>query len=417
MLINTDITYDSKNKVKIPDTIDHLVHIDSDLEIDPYQVDITPDQINKIWLAFIKCFRSGFHSANSLVIRKKGHIIFSRSLGFERIDQDFQKHAFTSQTPICVYSVSKSITAMLILKLQELGRLHINDLISQHIPEFGCHGKEAISIKHLLTHRAGISQVPTQSDDIALLTNWHQMVKLLCQQKIDTHPEQHQAYHALTSGYILGEIIMRICDDDINEVLAKYIAKPLNCNMMTYGIDPSLQHECVRSIFTGPKQHLITSNILKRTLGNYDLEKVTHALNSAPGLDHILPSGNVFASAQDINKFYQCILNQGHFEDQQLFKPETIKVARTAYGEKLIDGTVNLPMRFSPAFMLGEDMPTAYGWSAPEAFGHLGLMTVAAWADPQRDISVAFLNNGKSLDPSILMHMIKVNWCIARQLG
>lgn len=71
-------------------------------------------------------------------------------------------------------------------------------------------------------------------------------------------------------------------------------------------------------------------------------------------------------------------------------------------------------MRYSPAFMLGQDPFGLYGPSCGDAFGHLGFLNLLGWADPRRDISATFLNTGKSLALSGLLRLFGVLTSINR---
>ena len=77
----------------------------------------------------------------------------------------------TTDTPFCVYSTSKGITAMVIHMLAERGALAINDRIADHIPEYARHGKGEITIAHVLAHRAGVASLPKEALDLDLLSD------------------------------------------------------------------------------------------------------------------------------------------------------------------------------------------------------------------------------------------------------
>ena len=68
-------------------------------------------------------------------------------------------------------------------------------------------------------------------------------------------------------------------------------------------------------------------------------------------------------------------------------------------GKLMLDRSMNAPVRYTPGFMHGEKRWSLFGFNTPQAFGHLGFINILCWADPERDISVAFLNTGKSLAP------------------
>ena len=73
-----------------------------------------------------------------------------------------------------------------------------------------------------------------------------------------------------------------------------------------------------------------------------------------------------------------------------------------------------IPIRYSNGFMLGESLFSLFGIKAKHAYGHLGLMNIVSWADPARDISVALMNTGKTLDPASLPALAKILIAISR---
>ncbi|HEX4871371.1 MAG TPA: hypothetical protein VFV27_03575, partial [Nevskiaceae bacterium] len=93
---------------------------------------------------------------------------------------------------------------------------------------------------------------------------------------------------------------------------------------------------------------------------------------------------------------------------------DTVREAVRPVGRIQFDGMLNLPIRFSPAFMLGENPVGLWGPNCREAFGHIGFMTVLCWADPRRDLSVAILNTGKSVAPAAVLQMARVVGAITR---
>jgi len=147
--------------------------------------------------------------------------------------------------------------------------------------------------------------------------------------------------------------------------------------------------------------------LAKRAL-NIEFEKIATISNSSGFMDASIPAGNIYGTADEVSRFYQMMLDGGVYNGNQMFEASTVKLATRPAGPLTIDQTLMIPIRFSTGFMLGENVFSLFGIKARKAFGHLGLINIVTWADPSRDISVAFLNTGKSLDPRSLPALGKV---------
>ena len=103
------------------------------------------------------------------------------------------------------------------------------------------------------------------------------------------------------------------------------------------------------------------------------------------------------ATAPEVAQFFQMLLNGGELNGKRILKEETVRAMTRETGNTWFDRRLMMPMRYSQGFMLGNSPLGLYGPDTKQAFGHLGFMNILCWADPQRDISVALLNTGKSL--------------------
>ncbi|MGQ0587561.1 MAG: serine hydrolase, partial [Gammaproteobacteria bacterium] len=120
------------------------------------------------------------------------------------------------------------------------------------------------------------------------------------------------------------------------------------------------------------------------------------------------------ATADETCRVFQMLLARGNYNGTQVFRPETVSEARRPVGPMQIDGMLRIPIRSSAGFMLGENPFGLYGPRGRQAFGHLGFISVLCWADPSRDISVAFLNTGKSVSPTGVVRLTRVLGAISR---
>src|SRR5438132_2755772 len=108
---------------------------------------MTKAGVDRIWRAGVDLYRSGVHPALQLCVRRRGEVVLDRAIGHARGNgpqdpPDADAVLVTPETPFCVYSASKAVTAMVVHLLHERGVLSIEDPVAKHIPEFAAHGKE-----------------------------------------------------------------------------------------------------------------------------------------------------------------------------------------------------------------------------------------------------------------------------------
>ena len=177
-----------------------------------------------IWRAVERLYRSGIHPAIQLCVRRHGEVLIDRAIGHAAGNgPDDPPHGrkvpATPETPFNIYSASKAVTAMVIHLLDQRRLLHLNDPVCEYIPEFGCQGKDTITIQHVLTHRAGIPNLPPEVMRLETLEDEEEILRIMCVATPDWRPGRRLAYHAITGGFILGEIVKRVTGKNIRTVL------------------------------------------------------------------------------------------------------------------------------------------------------------------------------------------------------
>lgn len=408
----------TKNRVTVPDDLEAVTTRDVSAECRPEAVGMSRQGVEAIWSAVEDLYRTGLQPAISMVLRRHGQVVIKRSIGYARGggpgDEGIDPMLVTPDTPICLFSASKAVTAMLIHKLAELGKLRLDDAVTDYLPEYGVGGKGDTTIRHLLAHRAGIPQVAISDVDPSVIFDWESAVQMLCNTRPAYKRDTYQAYHAITAGFILGEVARRVGGASLHTLLKRWIAKPLGCDHMTYGLPKKRQDRVARNYFTGPNSTFPMTVFARRILG-VGFEEVVDLSNDEGFLDSVIPAGNIYATADDLGRFYQMMLNQGELDGNRVFKQETIAEATRPYGHITLDRTLLLPIRFTAGMMMGEWPVGLYGQDCPNAYGHLGFLSILGWADPDRGIAVSFLNTGKSLAVPNVLAVSRVIYLINRE--
>jgi len=313
---------------------------------------------------------------------------------------DAHRVVATPATLFNLFSASKMVTAMLIHLCDQRGLVHLDDPVAHYIPEFGAHGKHRITLRHVLSHRAGIPHIPPDVADPGLLERPHDVLRLLCEQKPTWAPGRRLAYHALTGGFVLAAVIERVTGKDVRAVLRDEILAPLGFDAFNYGVPARRMPEVAHNAFTGPRLIPPLRQLIRRAL-SVDFVDAVRISNDPRFLTTVVPAGNVIATANEASRFMELLLRGGELDGVRIFEPRTLThaVAEQSYLE--VDLTLGAPIRYSMGFMLG-GRASVYGAATPRAFGHLGFTNVVVYADPDRDLSVALMTSGKpALSPGI----------------
>lgn len=389
----------STNTIKVPQDIASVTRI-ADGEFAPELAGMTSSQVEHIWHAVESLYRTGNHPMLSICLRRQGKIVLNRTIGHARGNGpddsiNTPKLIATPDTPVCMFSASKAVTAMLVHLLSERGQIDLLDPISQYIPEYGVNGKRHATILHLLAHRGG---VPHLKGDVTpeLLFDKDEVVKRLCAAEPVTTSGYRMAYHAVTAGYILGELVERVSGQSLSDFLQDNIAKPMGMDCFNYGLAPQFRDQVAMNCATGIYPMLGTNTYLKHVLGG-DLDLAVNVTNDPRFMDTICPAGNLFTTTEQAGRFFEMLLNGGSYNGVKIFEPKTVLRATIQSSRMSLDTTLLAPMRYSTGFMLGANPVGLFGPMTGHAFGHIGFSNIFCWADPQRDISVSILNTGKSV--------------------
>jgi CubicO group peptidase (beta-lactamase class C family) len=399
--------------ISVPDDLDAITHIDDDREVPPAEAGLDRAVVDGIWENTQKLYRTGAHPLLSICLRRNGKIVLNRSIGYQQGDAVSPDAVVADlETPVCLFSASKAISAMLLHLLAEQGEIHLLDPISYYIPAFAANGKSFITIYQLLAHRAG---VPGLGEDVdpSLLYEREEVVRRICaSEPLDSHGRT-AAYHALTGGFLIDELIRVTTGLTIQQYMDRYIRKPMDMRYFRFGVTrrdlPRVaEHRC-----TGLKPGKRMGGMLENVLG-IELEQAIALSNSEEFRTAVLPSANIYCTAEEAGRFFQMLLNYGSYEGKQIMQPLTVHRAIQEAGKAQLDASLKMPMRYSAGFMLGGSPVGMYGPDTHYAYGHLGLSNVMCWADPARDISVAILNTGKPVLSNHIVALFRLMASISR---
>ncbi len=363
----------------------------------PDAAGVSDATVEAIWRSAQGLYRTGTHPGMQLSVRHRGEQILHRAIGHAsgngpHDDPRAPRVAMTTETPVCYFSASKAVTALLMHMLVEQGLISLMDPVAYYCPEFAQNGKRTINIHQILSHRGGIPAIPK---DTPIDVLWHQdeIWRLLCEAEPVEVDGTKFAYHAITGGYVLQRVLEKVTGDSIEAFLDRHIRQPMGMRWFTYGISPDHVDDLATNYATGPTPRFPVSWVINRALGG-DIHTVEQVINDPRFQAAVIPAGNLCGTAEEMGRFYQMMLNGGVWNGQRICDPLTIRRAIQQYGSLQIDRTLMIPMRFSAGLMLGGNPIGLWGQHSRYAFGHIGLINKLCWADAARDISVSLLNTG-----------------------
>ena len=370
-------------------------------EDDPAAGGMSAAAVDRIWKSATDWYRSGVHPAIQVCVRREGVIVLDRAIGHARgngpRDRDGAERVLaTPATPFLIYSGAKAITAFVVHLLHERGLLDIHDRVCEYIDGYERHGKDAITIAHVLAHRAGVPNLPREAFDLDTAHDWDRIVAMLVDAKPGHGAGDRLAYHAVSGGYILGAIVERVTGRDIRTVLAEEILDPLGFRWTNYGVPEERLDEVAVDYLTGPRAVPPLSTFMTRALG-LPFEELVEAANDPRFRTAIVPSANTITTASELSRFYELMRRGGELDGVRVMEPTTIRQALAQQSHLEVDLSLGFPTRFSYGLMLGAQLLSLYGRDTQHAFGHLGFTNILAWADPERATAVAVITNGKPL--------------------
>jgi CubicO group peptidase (beta-lactamase class C family) len=221
----------------------------------------------------------------------------------------------TADTPVYCYSVVKAAASTITHRLVERGLFGYETTVAKFWPEFGVKGKDRVTIRQVLNHSAGLPQVPPTTT-IEDLCNWDKICAAIATQELWWEPGTNVGYHALTFGYIIGEVIRRATGKLLARVLVEEISGPLGVSDQLYFGMPVSEHHRLMKLEDAPMDPQVAAAMAKMPtdLPMFKAAPMSLYPNAAFGnrqdtLAADIPAGGK-TSARAIAKMYASLLGE-----------------------------------------------------------------------------------------------------------
>ena len=296
----------------------------------------------------------------------------------------------TSDTPFYAYSTGKGVTATVAHVLVERGVFDYDTRIAELWPEFGVHGKETATVRHVLTHTVGVPGIPadTTPED---LCDWTKMCAVIADAEPWWEPGTRVAYHAYPFGYIIGEIVRRATGKPISQVLREEVSGPLGiADELFFGVP---EHEMGRLArledAEGSAEFLASmpddSPFFK--LGPRTVTPTAEFGNRADILMADIPAGGKM-SARAVARMYAALL--GEVDGVRLTSPERLReISAVAFSG--VDQIMGFPSTWALGYSIGRLGTEAQ--ETPTVFGMGGVGGSYAYADTATGVAFALTKN------------------------
>lgn len=306
-------------------------------------------------------------------------------------------------------SATKPVTAVACGLLWQDGALDLDDPVARHIPEFAAKGKGGITIRHLLTHTAGIRMLnlgwPAAS--------WEEIIAKLSGHRPEPRwtPGQKAGYHLASSWFVLGEVIARVAEVPFSQFVRERVLEPCGMDDSWIGMPEERFREY------GDRLGHVWSTENGQTMArrwHVALSVVTAS-----------PGGNGWGPIRELGFFYEMLLRRGTTRSgARLLSPQTVEAMTTPQRVGLYDHTFRQKLDWGLGFITdskhyGESL-VAYGYgehASRRTFGHSGFQSSTVFADPEHHLVVALLVNGQPGEPTHTRRMKALAEAVYEDLG
>ncbi len=324
-----------------------------------------------------------------IALAHNGQLVLDKSFGMARIGQghaaDTEAVPAQSDSLWLLYSNTKVIVATALWKLHEQGRLRFTDKVTEYLPEFGRHSKEAITLFQVITHQGGFPDRDVPS------SVWHdhaQVRQVVCDFSLQWPPGSRIQYHGLSAHWVLAMVIEAVTGQDFRTYITDAILRPLGLeNDLFVGL-PEAQQSRMTYLYEP------AATDLKQQLR----DESTSTTWQRAGV----PGGGAYGTARGMVALYQMMLQGGRLNGVQLVSPRTLAYAIQNHTGDRVDEFMGMPMHRGLGPHLRGHSVGIRGLgslASPRTFGHGGVGTSYCWADPDSGVSFAYLTNSRVPDP------------------
>ena len=336
------------------------------------------------------------HRGAQLCVSREGQVIEQLALG------DASPGLPMTDDSIALWmSSGKPITACAIMQLVEQGELELDNAVAHYLPLFAAHGKSYITLRHLLTHTAGIrtARFKYPQDD------WDSIIAAICDAQPEWEAGEEGGYHTQTTWFLLGELVHLVDGRTIDQYVREEIFLPLGMKDAWLGMPPQTYRDYEQAGRLLDMPNTATGQPKPAPMTSFDW-------STRPR-----PGGNCMGPIRELVTFYEMLLQGGEHNGTRILQPDTVAQMTHRQRADMLDHTFKqtvdwgLGLAINSAHHAPGDawhrIPYGYGpHASKETFGHGGAQSSLGFADPHHQLAVGIVLNGM---PGEAKHQLRIN--------
>ena len=330
---------------------------------------------------FRELIREGLHPGASLAVYRYGEPVLDLYGG---VADTSSGRPVTHDTLFVLFSSTKPLASACLYILKDRGKLDWDDKVSRYWPEFSQNGKTTVTIRHVLTHKAGFPETPAELKPANWKnwSDWDVAVSAMEQASPRWKPGSVLAYHSFNIGWVVGELVRRADGRPFSKFLREELTGPLGMTDTYLGLPPALEDR-VSKIY-----------MMSDPGVSDDSEAIVSAFNRPEVHQAVIPAGGGISTARDMARFYAMMERGGTLDGVKILKPETVAEV-TKLRVKGMDRIAQKEQRLTLGMRLAEPRMGSLGSQGTRRFGHGGAgLSSSCWADPELGLAVAIVSNG-----------------------
>ena len=318
------------------------------------------------------------------------------------------------------FSTTKGVASTLLHMMVDRGLLDYDDRVADHWPEFAQAGKEAITVRHVLSHQSGLYHIRQMIDHADRMVDWQHMIHAIERTPPLHPPGERTGYHGLTYGYLVGELLQRVTGRPFARLVQDELVAPLGLDGMYIGAPKRALSRAAKLMWSvresigptipfgldaGPPTALVRGgaavvHALLRLLGiEFDLASILDGLaprgisqfdfGAERTLRASIPAANGLFTARSLARMYAALAGGGAIDGVRLLSRHTLQRATRVQERPRGRRVIPWEMRWRLGY---HGVVTTRGIPR-RAFGHFGFGGSGGWADPHRDLAAALIVN------------------------
>lgn len=327
------------------------------------------------------------------------------------------------------FSTTKGLTSAALHVLADRGLVDYDAPVAEYWPEFAVAGKEKTTIRHLLTHSAGLHRIRSVIDRADRMLDWDFMTDALARAAPAYEPGTANGYHAFTYGWLVGEVIRRVSGKPLQRFVQEEVASPFGFDGLFLGCPPEEQHRVAPlkpmghlgigpaplrelQVMAGEQLGRLASLVRfpvnpRRILNTLAPRGVEDVLYGTEVMGASIPAANGFFTARSLARLYAMVASGGELDGVRILSPDTVEAMGRIQSWRR-DLVLVVPMRWRLGYHL---IPTTRG-TIDQAFGHFGFGGSGGWADPSRELALAMVCNRGSGTPIGDLRMMRLGTAV-----